>query len=61
MTRTKKYLAYFGRSFLKDKVAITFILLILVCIIGIIVVAILPSKDKKLLLASEDTAPLFLK
>eukprot|EP00347_Sterkiella_histriomuscorum_P010134 403377471 len=44
MTRTKRYLTYFGRSFFKDKVAVTFLLLILGCLIGIIIVAILPYK-----------------
>lgn len=45
MTRTKKYLAYFGRSFLKDKVAMMFLFLIFVTLISIIVVAIVPSKN----------------
>jgi|LauGreDrversion4_2_1035121.scaffolds.fasta_scaffold227808_3 hypothetical protein len=36
MNRTKKYLAYFGKSFLKDKVALTMILLIIVTLSGII-------------------------
>jgi hypothetical protein len=36
MQRTKKYLAYFGKSFFRDKIAITLILLIILTIIGII-------------------------
>lgn len=44
MQRTKKYLVYFGRSFCKDKVAISFMLLILLTICGIIFVATLPAK-----------------
>lgn len=45
LSRTKKYLAYFGKSFFKDKVAISFILLIVLSILGIILVAILPDKS----------------
>jgi len=45
MTRTKRYLAYFGRSFFRDKVAISFLLLILATLIGIIIVAIIPEKS----------------
>lgn len=44
MNRTKKYLSYFGKSFLKDKIAITMICLILFTIVGIIVVL---AKGKK--------------
>lgn len=44
MNRTKKYLGYFGKSFLKDKIAITMICLILFCVVGIIVVL---AKGKK--------------
>jgi hypothetical protein len=43
--RTKKYLAYFGRSFFRDKVAISFLLLIFLTLCGIIAVAILPNKN----------------
>ena len=44
MTRTKRYLAYFGRSFFRDKVAISFLLLIVATLVGIIIVAIIPEK-----------------
>ena len=44
MTRTKKYLAYFAKSFFKDKVAISMILLIVLALVGIIAVAVLPGK-----------------
>jgi hypothetical protein len=36
MQRTKKYLAYFGKSFLRDKVVITLLVMIL-CMIGAII------------------------
>jgi len=36
MSRTRKYLAYFGRSFLRDKVALFFLFLIIATIIAII-------------------------
>ena len=62
MTRTKRYLAYFGRGFLRDKVAVTFLLLILACVIGIIVVLVLPSKNvKKLLQMPEEESFSFMK
>jgi hypothetical protein len=44
MTRTKRYLSYFGRSFCKDKVVIFLLSLILLTVIGIIVVACLKPK-----------------
>ncbi len=45
MNRTKKFLAYFGRSFFKDKIAILLMLLILATIAAIIYVATLPSNS----------------
>jgi len=36
MSRTKKYLAYFGKSFFKDKVAMSFMILIILTFVGII-------------------------
>jgi hypothetical protein len=36
MSRTKKYLSYFGKSFFRDKIAITLVILILLAIAGII-------------------------
>jgi hypothetical protein len=47
LNRTKKYLAYFGRSFFRDKIALTFMCLICLTIVGIIVVATLPDKKPK--------------
>ena len=48
LNRTKKYLAYFGRSFFRDKIALTLMCLICATIAGIIVVATLPDKkDQK--------------
>ena len=46
MTRTKRYLVYFGKSFCKDKVVMFFLILILLTIIGIIVVASLGPRTK---------------
>ena len=45
MTRTKRHLAYFGRSFFRDKVALSFLLLIVSTIIAIIYVGTLPDKS----------------
>ena len=47
MTRTKKYLAYFSLNFCKDKVALSFLLLIVLIICGIVTIAILPEKIRK--------------
>ncbi len=47
MNRTKKYLAYFGKSFFRDKIAITFVLLIVLTLIAIIYAAILPDKNER--------------
>lgn len=47
MTRTKRHLAYFSKSFLRDKVAISFLLLIVCTIIAIIYVGTLPNKNMK--------------
>lgn len=50
LNRTKKYLAYFGRSFLRDKIAVTFMCLICATIIAIIYVKIeipIPEKTTK--------------
>lgn len=44
MTRTKRYLLYFGRSFLRDKLVLFMLALIIGCLIGIIAVATLPNK-----------------
>lgn len=55
MTRTKRYLAYFGRSFFRDKVALSFLFLIVVTLIGIIIVAIIPAKNKNL----QSTNPMY--
>jgi len=43
MTRTKKHLKYFGKNFLKDKIALSITIGILLAIIGIIVVVCLPD------------------
>ena len=45
LNRTKKYLAYFGKSFFRDKIALTFMLLIFLTLCGVIYVAILPDKS----------------
>jgi len=45
LNRTKKYLAYFGRSFYRDKIALTLMCLICLTIAGIIAVATLPNKN----------------
>jgi len=42
MTRTKRYMVYFARSFCKDKVVLFFLFLIIATLIGIIVVAVMP-------------------
>lgn len=47
LNRTKKYLAYFGRSFFRDKIALTLMCLICATIVGIIIVARLPDKRAK--------------
>ena len=44
MSRTKKHLKYFGKSFCADKVALTMFFLIACCIVGIIIVSQLPDK-----------------
>ena len=44
LNRTKKYLAYFGRSFFRDKIALALMCLICATIVGIIIVARLPNK-----------------
>ena len=45
MTRTKKHLKYFGKNFLKDKIALSITIGILLAIIGIIVVVCLPDQS----------------
>jgi hypothetical protein len=53
LNRTKKYLAYFGRSFLRDKIAVTLMCLICATIIAIIYVEIeieIPKEPTKTLL-----------
>ena len=45
MTRTKKYLKYFGKNFLKDKIALSITTGIFLAIVGIIIVACLPDKS----------------
>ena len=45
MTRTKRYLVYFGRSFCKDKVVVSLLFLIACCIGGIIAVACMGGKS----------------
>ncbi len=45
MTRTKKYLQYFSKSFFNDKVAISFLILIILTSIAIIAVLFMPSKN----------------
>jgi hypothetical protein len=47
LARTKKYLQYFHKSFWNDKVAISFLILIILTIIAIIAVAIMPSKEER--------------
>ena len=46
MKRTQKYLNYFGKSFLKDPVTLTMIVLIVLTLIGVIIVQFLPSKEE---------------
>ncbi len=55
MTRTRRYLAYFGRSFFKDKVALMFLFLIVVTLVAIIIVAAIPDKSGKLKTSYEST------
>lgn len=47
MARTKKYLSYFSKSFFNDKVAISFLILIILTSIAIIAVLFMPAKDSK--------------
>lgn len=47
MDRTKKFLTYFGRSFFRDKIALCFLIMIVLTIAAIIYVAILPNKNSK--------------
>ena len=47
MTRTKKYLRYFGASFFQDRTAVTLMCLIFLTIVGICVVWFaLPDKNE---------------
>lgn len=55
MTRTKRYLVYFGKSFCKDKVVMFMLFLIFLTIVGIIIVAVMPAKN--ITVSSE--APMF--
>ena len=46
LARTKKYLQYFHKSFFNDKVAMSFLFLIVLTVIAIIAVAIMPPKGE---------------
>ena len=47
LARTKKYLQYFHKSFLNDKVAISFLILIVLTLIAIIAVALMDKRGEK--------------
>jgi len=44
LTRTKRYLSYFGKSFFRDKVVLFLLTLIALAVVGNIVVATLTNK-----------------
>ena len=46
LKRTQKYLKYFGKSFCRDPVTLTMMILIVLVLAGVIVVQFLPKKEK---------------
>ena len=45
LSRTKTRIKYFQKSFFRDKIAVTLVVLILITIVGAVTVLILPGKE----------------